>query len=274
MTETTWQGADQPGAAPGKAHATPLTVGQVAERFGVTRRTLHHYDEIGLVVPSERTHAGYRLYVEADLTRLQHVVVYRRLGFALEDIALLLDQPDGVVEHLRRQRAAVTSRLTELRVLVKAIDNALEEAMNNRPITDAEKRELFGEGWGEEYAAEAEQRWGDTPQWQQSRERTAGYSKADWERIKADGDAVNATFVRLLSAGVPVDGDEATAAAEAHRHSIEWHYACPHAFHVKLAQMYVADPRFTAYYEAIHPGLARYVHDAIVANASRHGVTA
>ena len=265
MTETTRPGVEQ---------QEPLTVGQVAEAFAVTRRTLHHYDEIGLVVPSQRTHAGYRLYTDEDMTRLQHVVVYRRLGFALEEIALLLVQPDSVVEHLRRQRAAVTSRLSELRGLVTAIDHALEEAMNDRPITDAEKRELFGDGWGEEYAAEAQQRWGDTPQWRQSQERTAGYTKADWARIKAEGDAVNAEFARLLEAGAPAEGAEAAAAAEAHRRSIEAHYDCPHMFHVKLAQMYVADPRFTAYYDAIRPGLARYVHDAIVANAARQGVGA
>lgn len=265
MTETTQHSTKQP---------EPVTVGAVADLFGVTRRTLHHYDEIGLVTPSERTPAGYRLYTDEDLTRLQHVVVYRRLGFALEEIALLLAEPEGVVEHLRRQRAAVTSRLSELRGLVKAIDHALEEAMNDRPITDAEKRELFGEGWGEEYAAEAEARWGQTPQWKQSQERTAGYTKADWVRIKAEGEAVNAEFARLLAAGVAADAPEAGAAAEAHRRSIESHYDCSHQMQVCLAQMYVADPRFTAYYEAIAPGLAQYVHDVIVANAAHHGVTA
>ena len=76
--------------------STLLTVGQVAERFDVTVRTLHHYDEIGLLVPSDRSAAGYRLYTEDDLVRLQHVVVYRRLGFALEEVALLLEQPESV----------------------------------------------------------------------------------------------------------------------------------------------------------------------------------
>lgn len=249
----------------------PLTVGQVAEHSGVTRRTLHHYDEIGLVQPSWRSPAGYRLYSEADVTRLQHVVVYRRLGFSLEEISLLLERPDSIVEHLRRQRATVTSRLDELRGLVQALDDALESAMTDQPITDAEKRKLFGEGWGEEYPAEAEQRWGDTPQWEQSRQRTAGYTKADWERIKAEGEAVNDDFARLLDAGAPVDSDEAAAAAERHRRSIEVHYDCPHAFHVNLAQMYVSDARFTTTYDAIRPGLAQYVHDVVVANASRHG---
>src|SRR4051794_16119272 len=94
---------------------TMWTVGQVAERSGVTVRTLHHYDEIGLVRPSRRSAAGYRLYADEDLVRLQHVVVYRRLGLALEEIAVLLDDPDAdVAAHLRRQRNAVISRLDEL----------------------------------------------------------------------------------------------------------------------------------------------------------------
>ena len=108
-----------------QSHVT-LTVGQVAQRLDITVRTLHHYDEIGLVAPSERTHAGYRLYTADDLTRLQHVVVYRRLGFALEEVALLLAHPESVEQHLRRQRAAVMTRLDEMRALVAAIDRALE----------------------------------------------------------------------------------------------------------------------------------------------------
>src|SRR6478609_6838737 len=97
-----------------RTQVTPLTVGQVAEQFDITVRTLHHYDEIGLLSPTERSWAGYRLYTAEDLTRLQHVVVYRRLGFALEEISLLLDHPESVEQHLRRQRAAVTNRLEEL----------------------------------------------------------------------------------------------------------------------------------------------------------------
>lgn len=82
-----------------------MTVGQVAERFGVTVGTLHHYDEIALLTPRERSAAGYRLYTDADVTRWQHAVVYRRLGFALEEIALLLDDPSAdVSKHLRCPR--------------------------------------------------------------------------------------------------------------------------------------------------------------------------
>lgn len=99
-----------------------LTVAQVADRFGVTVRTLHHDDEIGLLRPSERTSGGDRLHTGADLTRLQHVVVYRLLGFALEAIVDLLDggtDRDAVLEHLRRQRQAVMSRLDEMNTLTR-----------------------------------------------------------------------------------------------------------------------------------------------------------
>jgi len=83
-----------------------LTVGQVAESFGVTVRTLHHYDAEGLVVPSARTHAGYRLYTDADLARLATVVTYRRLGLPLTEVRALLDGEGSAQEHLRRQRDA------------------------------------------------------------------------------------------------------------------------------------------------------------------------
>ena len=146
-----------------------LTVGQVAETFGVTVRTLHHYDEVGLLHPNERTPAGYRLYTGEDLQRLSTIVVYRRLDFSLEEIGELLDA-DGaeVIDHLRRQPDEVRARLAQMSDLVDAIDRRLEAAMTDRPATTEDLKELFGDGYGEEYQAEAQERWGQTPQWEQS----------------------------------------------------------------------------------------------------------
>ncbi|GAA2491062.1 MerR family transcriptional regulator [Terrabacter carboxydivorans] len=251
---------------------TTWTVGQVAELVGVTVRTLHHYDEIGLLVPSERSRAGYRLYTEGDLQRLQQVVVYRRLELPLEEIATLLDGGEDAADHLRRQRATVMSRLDELRELVTAIDRALEREMNDQPATPEDLKELFGDGFSDEYQQEAEQRWGETDAWKQSAGRTKGYTKADWAEVKAEADAVNAAFVAAQSAGEPPTGQAAMDAAEQHRlHIQERFYDLTHDFHRGLADMYVADPRFTKTYEDIAPGLAAYVHDAIHANADRHG---
>ena len=250
---------------------TELTVGQVADGFGVTVRTLHHYDTIGLVRP-HRTASGYRLYTEDDLERLQHVVVYRRLGFPLEEIGPLLDDPRADVEaHLRRQRAAVMSRLDEMRDLVAALDRALEAEMTGTNLTPAEQKELFGEGFSEEYAREAEERWGDTDAWRQSRDRTTRYTKDDWRGIAAEGDEVTARFAALKRAGTPPDSDDAMDVAEAHRAHIDrWFYDLGYPMHRGLAAMYVADARFTKTYDDREPGLAQYVHDAIQANADRH----
>ena len=250
---------------------TALTVGQVAEQFDVTVRTLHHYDEIGLLVPSERTSAGYRLYTDNDIARLQHVVVYRRLGFALEEIALLLDDPSADVgEHLRRQRAAVQSRLDEMRDLVTAIDRALEKEMKGVNLTKEEQRELFGDSFTDEYVAEAEQRWGDSDAWKQSQKRTSKYTKADWVQIKAEGEAVETAFVAAMDAGEAATSEAAMDAAEAHRANIEkWFYEVTPDFHRDLADMYIADPQFTNTYEDKKAGLAQYVRDAIHANADR-----
>ena len=250
---------------------TTWTVGQVADLFDVTVRTLHHYDEIGLLVPSERSRAGYRLYTAEDLTRLQQVVVYRRLEMPLEEIATLLDRGEDAADHLRRQRATVMTRLDELRELVSAIDRALEREMNDQPATTEELKELFGDGFSEEYQTEAQERWGETDAWKQSARRTKDYTKADFEQIKAEGDAVNAAFVAALRSGAPATSAEAMDAAEAHRAHIErWFYDLDHDFHRGLADMYLADPRFTKSYEDQQEGLAQYVHDAIHANADRH----
>jgi MerR family transcriptional regulator, thiopeptide resistance regulator len=257
-----------------RTQAAALTVGQLAGEFGITVRTLHHYDEIGLLPPSGRSAAGYRLYTEADVTRLQHIVVYRRLGFALEEIALLLAHPESVEHHLRRQRAAVTHRLDEMRDLVAAIDRALQKEATGMRLTKEEQQELFGEGYSDEYAAEAERRWGDTDAWRQSRQRTGNYTKQDWEAIKAEGRAVDNAFIAAKRAGQPADSAAAMDAADRHRQHIhDRFYDLSHEFHRNLGDMYVADPRFTATYDDREPGLARYVRDAIHANADRRAGT-
>jgi DNA-binding transcriptional MerR regulator len=247
------------------------TVGQVADELGVTVRTLHHYDEIGLLHPSERSAAGYRLYTTDDLERLQNIVVYRRLGFPLEEISELLDAGGADLEsHLRRQRAAVMSRLDELGELVTAIDRALEKEMAGVKLTTEEQRELFGDGYSEEYAAEAEERWGDSDAWKQSQARTSRYTKADWVEIKAEMEAIGAAFVAAKRSGEAAGSAAAMDAAEQHRRHIhDRFYEITPEFHRNLGDMYVADPRFTKTYEDMEPGLAQYVRDAIHANADR-----
>ncbi|GAB3990860.1 MerR family transcriptional regulator [Nocardioides marmoraquaticus] len=249
------------------------TVGEVADLVGVSVRTLHHYDALGLVRPSARSGAGYRLYTDVDLQRLQHVVVYRRLGFGLDEVAELLSEDADVVAHLRRQRASVTRRLEELSGLVEAIDHALEREMTDRPATPTELREIFGdafeESFGSDYPAEAERRWGDTDAWAQSQERTARMTPQQWAEVKAEGDALDAALADACRRGVAPDSPEAMDLAERQRRGIEVFYDCDVAFHRCLGDMYVDDERFARRYDALAPGLAAWLRAAVHANADR-----
>ncbi len=142
--------------------------------------------------------------------------------------------------------------------------------MSRLKLTQDEQRELFGEAFSDEYEVEAEERWGDTDAWRQSQQCAAQYSKSDWEQIKAEMDAVNAAFVAALRSGAPADSTAAMDAAERARLLIHNRfYDISPEFHRVLADMYVADPRFTKTYEDIATGLAQYVRDAIHANADR-----
>jgi DNA-binding transcriptional MerR regulator len=247
------------------------TVGAVARMAGVTVRTLHHYDEIGLLNPSGRSGAGYRRYGDADLERLQRILFYRELGFGLDQIkTVMTDGGADALVHLRRQHGLLLDRIGRLQRMAIAVEKAMEARQMGISLTPAERFEVFGDVDPDEHAAEAEERWGTTDAYAESRRRVASYGKADWLRMKAEGQAVNDQLVAAMRAGLPADSPEAMDAAEAHRQQISrWFYDCPHQIHVGLGQMYIADPRFSASYEKAAPGLAQYLHDAIAANAAR-----
>ncbi len=120
------------------------------------------------------------------------------------------------------------------------------------------------------YAAEAKERWGDTDAYKESQRRLAGYSKEDIAKAQqAMQDATN-LVLNAMKAGLPADSSEAMAGAEAHRQSIsDYWYECTYEIHTGLATMYLADPRFMEHYEGQQAGLAKYIHDAIVANANK-----
>ncbi|KUL42666.1 MerR family transcriptional regulator [Streptomyces regalis] len=248
------------------------SVGQVAGFAGVTVRTLHHYDDIGLLVPGERSHAGHRRYSDADLDRLQQVLFYRELGFPLEEVAALLDDPDADPRaHLRRQHELLTARIEKLQKMAAAVEHAMEARKMGINLTPEEKFEVFGDKDPEQYAEEAEQRWGGTEAYAESQRRAATYTKADWKRLMAEADDWSERYVALMAAGETPTGEAAMDMAEEHRaHIGTWYYECPYEMHQCLGEMYVSDERFKAFYDAMRPGLAEHLRDAILANATRH----
>jgi hypothetical protein len=162
------------------------------------------------------------------------------------------------------------SRLDEMREFVTAIDRALEQEMSGNKLTRDEQRELFGDGFSEDYAEEAEQRWGETEAWKQSQGRTSKYTTDDWVEVKTEMEANNAAFVSAMADGEPATSERAMDAAEQHRlHIHDRFYDLTPEFHRNLGDMYLADPRFTKNYEGIRAGMAQYVRDAIHANAAR-----
>ncbi|WDZ87067.1 MerR family transcriptional regulator [Micromonospora cathayae] len=245
------------------------TVGEVARLARITVRTLHHYHQIGLLSPSGRTPAGYRRYDDADLDRLQQILFYRELGFPLEEIAAILDDPGtDPVAHLRRQHELLTVRVKRLQEMVLAVEFAMEAKKMNIRLTPQERFEVFGDFDPDTYAEEAEQRWGGTEAYRESARRTSGYSKEDWARIRAEVEDWGRRLVALIESGAPADGPAAMELAEEHRaHISRWFYECSYEIHTGLADMYVADPRFTATYEQLRPGLTGYLNEAIHANA-------
>ena len=244
------------------------TVGAVAALTGVSVRTLHHYDHIGLVVPSVRTPAGYRGYTDADIERLHLVLVYRSVGIPLEEIRALLDDPGAdVVEHLRRQHQLLLEQADRLQHTIKAVEELMNAHRSGIQLTAQEQVEIFGTtAFTEEYAMEAEKRWGDTDAWRQSQQRVSQLSKDDWIAIKAEGDALLSDLARAKRDGVEPGSEAANALAARHRASIERFYDCDEEMHRNLVQMYLADERFTRYYDDVEPGLAQFVHDIVFAS--------
>jgi MerR family transcriptional regulator, thiopeptide resistance regulator len=246
-------------------------VGEVTRLSNVSARLLHHYDEIGLLVPSARTDAGYRLYSADDLERLRQILFYRELDFGLDEIGEILADPNaGTDEHLRRQHRLLRARLARTKVLLNAIEHEMEARKMGISLTPEEQLEVFGTDKFGELHKEAEERFGHTDTWKESQRRAATYTKDDWIAIKREADEGIAGFAEALKAGEPATGQRAIDLAEAHRQYIsKWFYECDLERHRNLAELYVSDPRYISTYDTIAPGLAHYVRDAILANAER-----
>jgi MerR family transcriptional regulator, thiopeptide resistance regulator len=247
------------------------TVSQVAKASGISVRTLHHYDEIGLLRPSGRSDAGYRLYDPADLERLQQILFFRELEFSLEEIGKILDDPGfDLGSALRMQRQMLAEKSARAQSLIAAVDDALARLEKGKTMTEDEIFQHWKDFKQEDHEEEAKRRWGDGDAWKESKKRTARYTKEDWEALGREAAAIYHKFTALIEAGTPATSPAAMDAAEEHReHISKWFYPCPVAMHRGLGELYVNDPRFTANIDRMRPGLSLYMRDAFRANADR-----
>ncbi|HEY5949598.1 MAG TPA: MerR family transcriptional regulator [Kofleriaceae bacterium] len=244
-----------------------FTVGELAKLTGITVRALHHYDEIGLVVPSQRTPAGYRLYDDQDVIRLQQVLLFRELGLPLDEIAFAIDEAGTREELLRKHREVLVAKRSRLDSMLSALDSALGALEKGQAMQPDDIKHMF-EGFDHsQYEEEAKQRWGDTDAYKESARRTKQYGKAEWDQIQAQWQQIYSDLATLMTAGTPVADPKVQALVEAHRAHIDrWFYPCSVDMHKGLGAMYVADARFAANLDKVAPGFAQYLSDAIAAS--------
>jgi DNA-binding transcriptional MerR regulator len=245
-----------------------ITVGELSRLTGLTVRALHHYDEIGLVRPSQRTAAGYRLYDEADVLRLQQVMVLRELGVPLDEIGAAIDAETDRAAMLRRHRAALADKRGRLDAMLAAVDAALEVLEKGATQMQPEDWKAMFDGFDPaEHEAEAQQRWGHTDAYKESARRTKQYGKPEWEAIRSESEAIYARLAELMRRGAAASDPAVQAAVEDHRRHLErWFYPCSAQMHRGLGEMYVADPRFTATLDKQGgAGFAQFFRDAIAA---------
>jgi MerR family transcriptional regulator, thiopeptide resistance regulator len=267
-------------------------VKEVASLSGLSIRALHHYDAIGLLVPSFRTAAGYRLYDADDLLRLQQIMIGRELGLSLEDIRRSLDDPSFDRRRaLLEQRAALERRARHTTEMIHAIDAAIailagvndaaivEEvcdaprsgaSFNEQEGATVDMKKIFDGFYPDKYADETKQRWGKTDAYKISMQRTKSYSEADWETFKQEQGAIYADAVAAMKSGKGPADAAAMDVAERHRLSIDrWFYPCSAQLHCGLADMYEADHRFQENIDKHASGLTTFLSAAIRANAQR-----
>lgn len=250
-----------------------LTVGVVSELVGVSVRTLHHWDQIGLVPPTSRTSAGYRSYTVEDVGRIHRVLVYRKLGFGLSAITELLDDPDvDEVQHLREQQRLLRTQIAELQRTAEAVDQVLAQKEAGVTLTAQEQAEIFGRGWRQDWADEAQERWGESEQWKQFEANAAAFTADERFVVQQTGEALHKEMAEAKRSGVLSSSPEAVALAERHRAMIGALYTCTPSMHALLGRMYVEDPRFRGTIDTTEPGLSVWLRDAIYAAARAHGI--
>lgn len=248
-------------------------IGQVAALTKVSVRLLHHYDELGLLVPSHRSEAGYRLYTRTDLQRLQQILFYRELEFSLTEILRVMNAPDfDRKAALLQQRELLRGKAAQLAAVIDLLERSLAESASedeDNLMSNEAMFEVFPE-LKQEDMDEAQQRWGDTEAWKQSAIRSRQYTKADWERMKQEMEVVNTRLETLFRSGTAPDAPEAVAAIDAARLLIgKWHYDCSKEFHVNLTAMTSNDERFVRNIDRNCAGLAAWIHLAAKANLAR-----
>ncbi len=246
------------------------TVKQLADLSGVSPRTLRYYDQIGLLNPARVTEAGYRVYTSREADMLQQILLYRALDFSLEAIGRLVHQP-GIdrLSALEDQRARLEARRRTLDSLIETVDRTIASEKGGKTMKDSEKFACFKQEKLEEnerlYGAEVRKAYGEQAADTYNR-RFASLSEAAYQDMEALGEALLRGLEEAVRRGVPPASETGRQLAGMHRKWLGFTLPeCTDMMQQNLCQMYLCDPRFTAYYDKNQPGCAQFLHDAVAA---------
>ncbi len=249
------------------------TVQKLATLAGVSARTLRYYDSIGLLEP-QKNESGYRVYGSAEIDRLQLILFYRELGFGLQEIAKLLDDPNvDDTEALIRQREQLLEERSRLDLLIMNVEKTLSTKRGESHMADHEKFEGFKRQLIEDneaaYGTEIREKYGDD-EIDRSNAKMLGMDPERYEAFKRLEQEILDKLEQALAEGAPA-GAAGQEVADLHRQwlGFTWGSYDPKA-HAGLAEMYVADERFAAYYERAGEGAAQYLRNAIIAYTDQH----
>lgn len=248
------------------------TIRQLADLAGVSTRTLRYYHKLGLLQPLRLAPNGYRLYGPQQAAELQQILLYRAMGVELKTIRQLLGADrQARLDALQNQLAALRAEQERLAVLTNTLKKTILELKGEYTMTDTERFEGFKRSLVEEneqnYGREARARYGDAAV-DTANARLTGMTEADWQSTQALQKELNALLRELAPKADPA-GEEAARLVALHRQWLcRWwpqgQYSA--AAHRGLAQLYAADARFTAYYDAIVSGGCRFLCAAIAAH--------
>ena len=237
-----------------------MKISEAARLTGVTVRTLHYYDKIGLLKPSAVTDAGYRVYSADDLARLQQILFFRELDFPLEDIRAILQDPAYDRQSaLRKQRELLLQKRRRLDGLISLVDKTLQ-GEQDMSFKQFDMTEI--EATRKQYAAEAKQRWGSTAAYAEYEQKTARRTPAEQQMLDAEGTAI----LQAIGESRTLAPDSAAAQALVKRwqdYITKTYYRCTNEILAGLGQMYTTDERFTQNLDRFGAGTAAFLSTAI-----------
>ena len=247
-----------------------LSIKQLSNLAGVSVRTLHYYDQIGLLPPQRNRANNYRFYTRESLLRLQQILFYRELDFSLEEITNILNRPGfDLIAALEAHHKALQAKAARLDTLLETVENTIRNIKGQKKMTQTQYFKGFSEEQQAEYEKEAAERW-DPDTVHESNRKWKALSQQEKDDLMANGERVILAIRDAMPKGPA--SPEAQKAVEDWKKHIGFFYDCSDEMLLGLGKMYFEDPRFRATYDRVHPDLAEFKYEAIKVYCTARGI--